>query len=142
MAKKNNGYTFNLANNTITLSRSFLNSLNSGDEATYSTFMKLQKDFPRLTIINQPKIKRKNKTQITYKQMEDYIKCYRDSEALLVEFKRQREASIGSSHSPYNFVRDWFMETFPNYKKPSTTFDENGKLLMDNVVDFPVKKEA
>lgn len=122
-------YTFNLKTNTIILSRSFENLLNSGDVSAYRTLQTLQSDFPQMAINYAPKMKRKSKTQITYKKMVKYIKCFRDSETYLAEFDRIREASKAQP-SPYTFVRDWFYATFPTYKKINPDFDENGKIIM------------
>lgn len=135
MSIKNNSYTFNLTNNTITLSHKFHTLLNNGDGEAYATLLKLKNDLPHMAIVNKPKAKRKNKTQMSFKKMEKYISCLQDGKTYMREFNAIREASK-SQPSPYNYVRDWFRAMFSHYDEQFPTFDANGKIVLPNVVIY------
>ena len=121
-------YSFDLMNNTIILSRKFETLLNNGDATTRITYLKLKRDFPDMRFNITPKVKRKRKTQITYKAMRKHIADYQNGLVLTTKFEQVCEVAKGKP-SPYNFVRDWFMMTFPDYDARFHDIDDVGKII-------------
>lgn len=136
MAKNKNGYTFNLANNTISFSRAFENRLNQGDSEALIALHMLQTDFPNMTITRKETAKRSTKNNLTYAKMTRYLNCLQNAEAHLKTFDAMCEVSKAQP-SPYNFVRNWFKETYPDYNNPMPKFDAHGKIVC-KIIDFPV----
>ena len=124
----NRNYRFDLMNNTIVFSRKFEAQLNSGDTASRITYLKLQRDFPNMRFNITPKVKRKSKTQITYKAMRKHIADYQNGLVLTTKFEQVCEVAKGKP-SPYNFVRDWFMKNFPDYRARFHDLDDEGKII-------------
>ena len=123
-------YKFDLRNNRIILSRKFENLLRKEEnEDAYDLFVQLQSDFPNMRLSYVPKAKRNNNTQMTYAQMEAYIKCCQNSEEYLDKYQALRTASKAKKN-PYSIVREWFIETFPDYKVRSFNLDEKGKIIV------------
>lgn len=98
--------------------------------AEYRFFQLLKADMPNLTISYTPtrrNIKARSNSKITYDRMVKYISCQPNSTLLLKVFANVRELSK-SQPSSYNFVFDWFKDTFPHYNE-LPQFDDNGDLI-------------
>ena len=122
-------YSFNFTNRTITLSRSFLTALNRDDDEAHKTVMRLQANYPHLAITNKPVGKRTNKSQIKYRKMINFIECLQERDYYMEMFAAIRKASKGNP-SPYNYVRDWFFQTFAVYHDRFPEFDEEWKIVV------------
>ena len=130
--KKQNMYTFDLMNNTITFSHKLITALNNGDEVAYNTYTKIRRDFPKATVYTAPKPKRKGKTPITYADMKRYIKQCQNSKMLLAKFDQICEAAK-ADRSAYNTVCKWFKMSFPQYGIPShDKLDDSNKIIVAN----------
>ena len=71
--------------------------------------------------------KRKPSSHLTYKKMEKYLECLQDHQGFIEMFRRARKVSR-TYPDPYQVVRKWFLESFPDFDKP-VRFDKNGKIL-------------
>ena len=61
-----------------------------------------------------------------------YLSCQPDSERLLLMFNQVREESKSKGAS-YQFVRQWFLQNFPEYSQyPS--FDDHGNVINPRAV--------
>ena len=121
-------YTMDFTNNVLTISENFNKKAMVPNSDEYKTLLVLKKDFPGLQIVIKPAPKRKNASaRLTYDMMVKYLSCQSDAERLLLMFNQIREHST-SQRTPYLYVKNWFLEQFPDYfEYPS--FDENGKLI-------------
>lgn len=77
-------------------------------------------DFPGAEMVTKTIKKAKNKKNDaknrTYKKMAEYIDCQENADALKKEFEAQKKLSIVQK-SPYRFVLNWFLATFPELKE-------------------------
>lgn len=77
-------------------------------------------DFPGAEMVTKTIKKAKNKKNDaknrTYKKMAEYIDCQENADALKKEFEAQKKLSIVQK-SPYRFVLNSFLATFPELKE-------------------------
>lgn len=121
------GYTIDFTTNTVTITKGFAQKASTVGSDEFNTLMKLRE--LGLNIVNAaPKTKsRRRNGALTYSMMRLHMSHLADSEAYLDEFDAVREES--KSHSnPYNYVRRWFENRFPNYNS-IPHFDENLKIV-------------
>ena len=120
-------YKLNHATMTITFAKKFLARVESGDGDAYAEYVRLCNDFSRMTIVEKPKQHRTNKTQIGYAKMERFIECHYNADMYMKMFEDVKKVSL-SQQSAYNYVRNWFMMTFPYYRE-MPRMDEDGYII-------------
>lgn len=128
--KKIAGYKIDFANSTITMNYTFASASECPGSEEYTLLKTIRADFPEMKIV--VKSGRKTKTahtnkRLTYANMETYIQCYSNSTELISIFETVKNLSKPLA-SPYQYVADWFIAQFPNYKN-SPTF-KDGKLYV------------
>lgn len=72
---------------------------------------------------------------LTYKNMEDFIKSTDDPDAYMKEFEMIKMRSK-VQRSSYKFVVNWFTTTFPNYKE-AEVFSEKGETSLLSSKSMP-----
>lgn len=72
--------------------------------------------------IKKKKDKKNDAKNRTYKKMAEYISL-QENDALMKEFEAQKKLSIVQK-SPYRFVLNWFLDTFPELKEDEDKKDE------------------
>ena len=87
----------------------------NGDE--FKIYEGFKERFPILRVVVEKPPKR-NPQYIPYPKMIQYIALMDDGVEKLAEFNKVRQASTAQTN-PTQFVNKWFIETFPNYKKPA-----------------------
>ena len=110
------GYYFDFMTNTLYMTHRFsmrANNVNSDEFHIYEGF---KERFPILRVVVAKPPKR-NPKYIPYPKMIQYIALRDDGVEKLAEFNKVRQASTAQTN-PTQFVNKWFIETFPNYKKP------------------------
>lgn len=118
-----NGYKMDFRNSTLTITKEFERRAMDTNSAEYATLTKLRADFPNLRIVMKAATKRKrNSSKPTYDKMVNYLSCQPNSIILLNQFIEVKERSQ-SQDNPYQFVRDWFLSSFPDFRK-IPKFDE------------------
>ena len=76
-----------------------------------------------VTKTNKKKKNKKNDAKNrTYEKMAEYINL-QENDALMKEFEAQKKLSIVQK-SPYRFVLNWFLDTFPELKEDEDKKDE------------------
>ena len=80
--------------------------------------------------IKKKKDKKNDAKNRTYKKMAEYISL-QENDALMKEFEAQKKLSIVQK-SPYRFVLNWFLDTFPELKEDEDKKDE------DKATDLPL----
>lgn len=120
------GYKLDFTTNTLTINYKFNKALSDYGSPEYARYKAILADFPHLTVVVKAgrEITTSRRTKrLTYANMETYMGCFQNSEALLKRFALVQKRSKALA-SPYKYVRDWFESQFPDYKS-STTFTED-----------------
>ena len=118
---KNNvkGYKIDFASNTLYVNYKFAEAANTPTSDEYKLIKSIREDFPNIRIITRAgrnaKTCNANK-RLTYKNMQDYIMAQENYEPLLASFLLAKIESK-CAPSPYAFVREWFVNQFPNYQE-------------------------
>ena len=73
--------------------------------------------------IKKAKDKKNDAKNRTYEKMAEYISLQDNAEELKKEFEAQKKLSIVQK-SPYRFVLNWFLDTFPKLKEDEDKKDE------------------
>ena len=124
-----NGYKIDFVSGTITLTKAFAAQASIKGNDAYNTLIELKKDMPNMRFVTRTTPKKRKSDRLTYDKMKKFIRCQNDADILLIEFDTTRELSK-SEANPYQYVKKWFVNTFPNYKDiPS--FDGAGNLISD-----------
>lgn len=134
-AEKMNGIKIDFVSGIIYISKSFNERANNPMSEEYKLLKEVRNDNPSFKVVyREGKERTSPYKNLKYANMEKYIKVYENSDELLEMFKKVK--ILSKSHpSPYNYVVDWFMEQFPNYKKLPKFVD--GKLYA-----FPIVPKA
>lgn len=74
--------------------------------------------------IKKKKNKKNDAKNRTYEKMAEYISLQENDEELMKEFEAQKKLSIVQK-SPYRFVLNWFLDTFPELKEDEDKKDED-----------------
>ena len=122
MANKNNkikGYEIDFTTNTLYMNYKFANAAKDVFSKEYEIYQKICNDFQNIKVI--VRAGRKAKTcnaskNLTYANMESYIKVQDNADELMAVYMIAREESK-KAKSRYAFVRNWFVNQFPNYKE-------------------------
>ena len=112
---KNMDYSINWSTNTITVTKKFMNAASQMNTDAYSLMTELRALGMKMTVKEMPH-RKACPTRLTYNRMLAHIKCMDDAESCLKEFNIIRADSL-STENPYQFVREWFMDRFPNHGK-------------------------
>ena len=118
-------YKINFSAKTVTVSKAFMTKATTDMESV--EFKQMQQFISMGFEVLENKISRKNKHCPTYKQITAYISRVIDSDNYLKEFESVRIASLKEAN-PYQYVMNWFEETFPNHKA-IPVMDENNKII-------------
>ena len=109
-------YKMDFTTNTLTITKDFEKKAMNVNSVEYQTLKQLKADFPSLRIVKKASPKRKRSlARPTYDKMVKFLSCQVNSAILLKEFAEVREYSK-AQENPYQFVREWFFQSFPNYQ--------------------------
>ena len=132
------GYKIDFTTNTVVMNYKFAEASEKYGSPEYRLLQSIKNDFPDIQVCVQSgreqKTTRYNK-RFTYKNMENYINCFDNSEVLLKRFETVKKMSK-TLKSPYKFVCDWFVAQFPEYKEIP---EFEGNLTVLKFVPFPDK---
>lgn len=117
--KNTNNYTIDIMTSTITLTKTFYKKATSNiNNPEYKELKTLLADYPEYEMrFRESKKKESKKTyrNLTYGNMEKYIKASeKNPVALLSEFQTIKAKSC-IQPSPYAYVKKWFLEQYPDY---------------------------
>lgn len=130
MAKKiNRNYSIDYVRGIIKISREYERRAGQIESTEYNNLKQLLNDHPYMRIerktVNR---KRGGQVRISYIAMETYIGCLQNSARWFQDYLTVRNMSA-TQESPYIFVRKWFQDTFPDYRK-SPVFDQEGLAIV------------
>ena len=83
----------------------------------YKLWKEYRKDFPEAQMVTKTIKKNASKRtykNLTYANMERFLKSQDNADQLLKEFKVKKEAAA-IQQNPYRAVLAWFLQTFPDY---------------------------
>lgn len=112
-------YIFDFASKTLTITKEFAEKALDPTSDEYAILTQFQRDFRGMRIVRKThrSPKKANPAKgLTYANMERYIKAYENAAELLEAFQKVKELAA-SQTSSYLFVKDWFVQQFPDYKK-------------------------
>lgn len=131
------GYNFDPINNTLTISASFAKKASKVDSAEYDIMLKLRKDYSNLKVVKEEKTAKK---QLTYKDMEAFIKLHRNSDELLKAFAGAK--TLSRFHAmPFTFVKDWFGKQFPYFGDENLEMDADGFIVVKPSAENPASED-
>ena len=114
------GYKLDFSTNTLTINYKFNKALSDFGSPEYNRYKAILADFPNLTVVVKAgrEITTTRRTKrLTYENMETYMGCFENSEALLRRFALVQKRSKALA-SPYKYVRDWLERSFPITSPP------------------------
>lgn len=130
------GYSIDHSKGVIVMNYKFAAAANRYGTAEYSLLLKLREDHPGYETETRSGRKRTacnaNK-RLTYENMSRYILCQPNAEELYAAFEQNKEESK-AQHSPYAYVRSWFVEQFPDYKSCSTFVETTENIFEQKAV--------
>lgn len=100
----------------------------------YNLWKAYREDFPDAKMTTKTIKKNPNKISyknLTFKNIETYIKAQDNAAELLKEFETAK-AQSGVQSTPYRAVLAWFLQTFPNYDSYKEFFKNRSKNADDN----------
>lgn len=122
------GYKIDVLNNKVYLIASFLRAASRLGTPEYNELLALRRELPdyefQKTDTNRKKTSNKNKN-LTYAKMRGHIRAVygetQKTDELLKKMNRV-EALSRIQANPYKYVRDWFINEFPNYNSAATEY--------------------
>ena len=101
---------FNSDYTVATVSKSFMKKAHIYGTKEFNELRKVLADFPEITIKEREIKKNPDKDSyknLTYANMETYIKVLENKDALMAEFNRQKKLAV-IAKNPYRYVLNWF----------------------------------
>lgn len=128
--KQNRQYEINHINNTVTVTKSFMDAASQLDKDEFKLVQRFKE--MGLTIHIKQRAPRKSpktakEIRITYDMMTKYIACLEDSEEMQKLFDATRQLSK-SKPNPYRYMVKWFTEEFPQYGQ-LPEYDDNNRVV-------------
>ena len=137
--EKMNGIKIDFVSGIIYINNSFNERANNPTSDEYRLLKEVRNDNPSFRVVyKETKKKTSPNKNLKYENMEKYIKVFENADELLEMFGKVKKLSK-SQPNPYKFVKGWFKEQFPNYKK-IPQFNKEGKLYAFPIV--PKVEEA
>ena len=122
-------YKLDLATKTLTITKAFEDSVNSGSGDEYELYMKLLHDIQGLRVVRKThKTPRKYNNasgeitkcnqfkNLTYDRIESFIRILPNSDAFMSVYNYLRHGAGFVQTNAYSAVRRWFIAQFPKYR--------------------------
>ena len=117
------GYRPDFTTMTIILTKKFAKSASIVGSKDYNTLCRIRKDYPDFKVVVREIAKKEGKKNthknLTYKAMKAYIETTitdaEEQKKALAEFDNVQVLGKGQTCGAYLFVRDWFLNKYPNY---------------------------
>ena len=125
------GYKINWNRNTMIMTKGFADKARVIGSQEYEDLMKMRTNgFHVVEKWHKPR--KACPTRLTYRKMRNYIATRSDANERFAEFRKAIEESK-SYHNPYEYVRQWFIKTFPEHIKSLEAYAAK----KDNILQFP-----
>lgn len=149
-----NTYKIDFASKTLTITKAFAEAAADPNSEEYKLMKTFQQDIPNLTIVQRThktptkyhtksgEILRCNQYKhLTYENMEHFIGLLPNSKEVMKVYEYLRYGFGGVQTSTYARVSDWFMRTFPLYRKNPLFYLENAVKVIDLMKHLPQQQE-
>jgi len=85
-----------------------------GSEA-YRTLVEIKRDFPNYTIIIKEITHKSSSKGFSYDKMETYVNAYgtEEQKEQFMSMRKTAKINVKNNESPYKYIKNWFIETFP-----------------------------
>ena len=126
---KKNAILLNIEDNTATVTKEFMKKSCIFGTEEYKIMRQFRAENPDIHVTTKTIKKNPNKNSyknLTYENIEKYIKTLDKAAELLKEFETAKEQS-GIQSSPYRAVLAWFLKTFPDYDSYKDFFEDLAK---------------
>lgn len=113
------GYEIDFTTNTLYMNYKFANAAKVYGTEEYKLLQKICTDLPKIKIVTRAGRNAKScnaNKRLTYANMEEYISVQDNADELMAYFVIAQKESK-KAHSPYAYVRNWFVTQFPNYQE-------------------------
>ena len=115
----------------IILTKAFVKAMDDFNSDEYKTYCSVTTQFPQFEVLGRthksPNKPNRNKN-LTYKNMERYIKANDNSAECLEAFQKVKEAAA-TQPSCYQFVREWFVKQYPEYREVTQYICDRHKVI-------------
>ena len=148
------GYTLNLTAKTLTITKAFEDAVSKGEGEAYELYTKLMRDIPGLSVVRKTHDTPRKYTNkqgetfncnqfknLTYDNMEGFIKGLSNSEELLRAYNFLKNCGGLPLTSRYTAVRKWFVVQFPDFRKNPLFYLYNEVKVVD-IVPFIMEEQA
>ena len=128
-------YSFDHITNTLTVTAAFLKKAGILNSPEYKTIMEFKANHEGLKIEKADAAKKTGKHHIKLVQMVKYIQFLDrlNGTNVYAQYLTVKELSR-IQRSPYKYVEDWFLRTFPNFETV-VSFDEKGQMIFKSEDD-------
>lgn len=146
-------YTFNPVAKTLTITSAFAKALQDINSDEYAFYTQLMNDIPDLEVIrkthkspnkyvnkNGEKFNCNQYKNLTYKNMENFIKGLPNGENHLKAFNFLKNCGALPQTSRYAVVRQWFEAQFPDFRKNPLFYLYNEVKVID-IVPFIIDEQ-
>ena len=133
-------YNFDIFTNTLVVSKEFEKMAGIPGTIEQRTMLQYMKDYGDALIVQRYEHHKGGKL-LNFTQMEKHLSRTSESEKLLARFEAVKELSEGQK-SPYNYVKNWFLDNFYNYNDPNPEFDENNRVIAKTRKQVDAEKKA
>lgn len=135
--KRNRLYEVNVLNNTVVVSRRFLDAASQFDSKEYRLYRQFEEMGLKIIVETRTPGRKKNrllrplngaaapcKPLIPLEKMALYISMLDDADVMMDEFDAVRRAARSMEH-PRRYINDWFHKEFPHYDDVPELDDDN-----------------
>ena len=137
-----NSYTYDIINNTLTVTAAFLKKAGVLNSPEYKTIKQIRADYPNVTIVKAESTKKNVKHHIKMAQMVQFITLWdsKNKTTYLDQYETIKALSKIQA-SPYKYVEVWFQKTFPNWQN-QVDFNNDGTMSFVTKSDEQKKTDA
>ena len=113
------GYKILFNTNTVIMNNKFAAAAAKYGTAENKLMKEIRTDFPgmaEVVVSGRERPSAKSNSRLTYANMEEYISVQDNADELMAYFIMVQKESK-KENSPYAYVRNWFVEQFPDYQE-------------------------
>lgn len=133
---KNQNYKIDWTNNTITMTKKFAEEANQYGTTAYNLLMDVRsKGFQ--VVVRKAAPRKACPSRMTFRQMEIYLSCLTNPDERLAQLHTVM-AESKSQTNPYEHVRKWFNQNYPNFTD-IPVLDSNNRIIASPVKLLPAE---
>ena len=133
---KNQNYKIDWTNNTITMTKKFAEEANQYGTTAYNLLMDVRsKGFQ--VVVRKAAPRKACPSRMTFRQMEIYLSCLTNPDERLAQLHTVM-AESKSQTNPYEHVRKWFNQNYPNFTA-IPVLDSNNRIIASPVKLLPAE---